>query len=56
MITNQYASNGMVPAVDMVIKMPRGGATIFSDLIIKLDVLYVYFRASSASVSRGSGG
>jgi len=56
MITNQYASNGMVPANDMAIKMSRDGSIIFSDLIIKLDVLYVYCRASSASMSRGSGG
>jgi len=36
--------------------MPCDGAIIFSDLIGKLDVLYVYFRASSVSMSQGPGG
>jgi hypothetical protein len=35
--------------------MPRDGAIIFSDLIGKLDVLYVYCGASSASMSQGPG-
>jgi hypothetical protein len=36
--------------------MPRDGATIFGDLIGKLDTVHVYYRASSASMSQGPGG
>jgi hypothetical protein len=45
MITNQYASNSIVPALDMAIKMPRDGAIIFADLIGKLDIVRVTVAA-----------
>jgi hypothetical protein len=38
-----------------LVTMPRDGAIVFSDLIIKLDVLYVYCRAFVRILEPGIG-